>query len=93
MTNLAFIPANELSFTTVERERQRLLAFCRKVQAPILTLDLNDINHCDGAGLAFLIEAKRLAKAHHKECLILGMNENIHALAEFYGVESLLDTI
>lgn len=90
MSTTAFRPAKEMSFTTVENDRQRLLAYCQQLQEPVLILDLSDVTQCDSAGLAFLIEAKRLAREHKKTCQINGMTKTIQALAEFCGVEGIL---
>jgi len=84
----AFIPSGDMTFHTVEKDRQRLLKFCRTLEGP-LTLDLRTVAHCDSAGLAFLIEAKRLAIEKNIECCIVGMNKTIHALAEFCGVDKM----
>ncbi|MDP1602427.1 MAG: STAS domain-containing protein [Legionella sp.] len=90
MSTKAFSPAKEMSFTTVENDRQRLLAYCQQLKEPVLILDLSAVTQCDSAGLAFLIEAKRLAREHKKICQINGMTKTIHALAEFCGVEGIL---
>lgn len=92
MKMTAFIPEKEMTFDTVGADRQRLLHYCRYLQSPILTLDLSQVSHCDSAGLAFLIEAKRLARAHRKSCHVQGMSKTIHALAQFCGVEKILST-
>jgi phospholipid transport system transporter-binding protein len=90
MSTTAFKPTNEMSFITVENDRQRLLAYCQTLNEPTLTLDLSNVTHCDSAGLAFLIEAKRLAREYKKNCQINGMTKTIQALAEFCGVEGIL---
>ena len=90
MTTLAFIPSKEMIFTTVGEDRKRLLEYCRKLNESALALDLSAVEHCDSAGLAFLIEAKRLAREHKQTCQIVGMTKEIHALAEFCGVDKML---
>ena len=86
----AFLPSNEMMFTTVEADRQRLLCHCRGLEGTVLTLNLGAVDHCDSAGLAFLIEAKRLAAQHGKTCRIEDMPKSVHALAEFCGVDKML---
>lgn len=90
MANLAFKPTEDITFVTVEENRRRLLSFCRDLESENFTLDLSDVGHCDSAGLAFLIEAKRLAHKYNKKCHIDSMSKAIRALAEFCGVEELL---
>lgn len=90
MIQLAFIPSDELNFTTVETDIQRLAEYCRQLKTPVLKLDLSGVRHCDSAGLAFLIEARRLAREFHKAFRIDGMSKSIRSLAEFCGVEGIL---
>lgn len=87
---IAFKPSTQMSFTTVEEDRVRLFAYCNDLSSPVLTLDLSAVTHCDSAGLAFLIEAKRLAQVQQKKCCIESMPKSIHALAEFCGVDKIL---
>jgi phospholipid transport system transporter-binding protein len=85
-----FIPCKKMIFSTVEGERQRLLAHCEQEKDKALRMDLSQVEHCDSAGLAFLIEAKRIAGMHNKTCEIVGMTRTVQALAEFCGVEMIL---
>lgn len=90
MTTQAFIPSSYMIFTTVEKDRRCLLEYCRNLGKADLRIDLSNVSHCDSAGLAFLIEAKRLAREQKKSCQIEGMTKGIHALAEFCGVDKIL---
>lgn len=90
MTISAFIPSSEMIFTTVEKDRRRLLEYCRNLDKADLRLDLGNVSQCDSAGLAFLIEARRLARNYKKVCHFEGMTKAIHALAEFCGVDKML---
>jgi phospholipid transport system transporter-binding protein len=53
-------------------------------------LDLSNVVQCDSAGLALLIEAKRLCLKHHKILILEGMPKVISAWAKFCGVEAIL---
>lgn len=90
MTTQAFIPSSYMIFTTVEKDWRSLLEYCRNLGKADLRIDLGNVSHCDSAGLAFLIEAKRLAREHKKSCQIEGMTKGIQALAEFCGVDKML---
>lgn len=90
MKSKAFQPSSELIFTTVEQDRLRLIHFCKQLKEPILMIDLKQVKHCDSAGLAFLIEAKRLARRYKKQCVIKEVNAHILSLAQFCGVEKVL---
>ena len=90
MSAQVFKPSIDLSFTTVQSDGQRLLNLLRETDTTIIRLDLSDVTHCDSAGLALLIEARRLCLKFDKTLLIEGMTKNIATLAEFCGVESML---
>jgi len=90
MKDTTFQPSPEMTFLTVKADRKRLLEYCKSLKALTLTLRLDAVVHCDSAGLAFLIEAKRLARQHKKSCKIEGMPQSVEALAQFCGVEKIL---
>ncbi len=80
-----------MTFETVQSDCERLLRYCSSTKDKILHLDLSEINHCDSAGLALLIEAKRLCRERKKICKIIGISKSIQALAEFCGVSEILE--
>ena len=90
MADSVFIPEKEMSFKTVTRDRQRLLEYCKSLESSTMVLDLSKVTLCDSAGLAFLIEAKRLAREFKKSCKIAGMTREVSALVEFCGVQTVL---
>ena len=83
-------PSCELTFDTVQLDSQRLLKLVQDTKTTSLRLDLHDVVQCDSAGLALLIEAKRLCQQYNKLLIIDGMPKAISALAEFCGVEAIL---
>ncbi len=62
----------------------------RRVQGATLDIDLSNVTHCDSAGVAALIEAKRHAK--QKDCHITYRNipPQLHDLADFLKVKEIL---
>ncbi len=90
MSGLAFEPSVNLTFDTVESDRKRLEKNLQTTQATALYLDLSGVKHCDSAGLALLIEAKHMCKCFNKAFEIQGMSDEVHALAEFCGVDGIL---
>ncbi|MBA2656378.1 MAG: STAS domain-containing protein [Tatlockia sp.] len=86
-----FIPSQAMTFETVQADCQRLHQFCQDNKEPILNLQLSEVLQCDSAGLAFLIEAKRLCAHQNKTCNIIGLPQVVQALAEFCGVNEMLD--
>ncbi len=91
MSEQVFKPASELTFNTVQADNQRLLKLLKDHKTTSIRLALDEVKQCDSAGLALLIEAKRLCKQHQKPLTIVGMSKNIAALAEFCGVEAILE--
>lgn len=85
-----FKPSNQLTFDTVPKDSERLRKQIIASTSEKLKLDLSDVTQCDSAGLALLIEAKRLCKKHKLLFEIEGMSKTIHALAEFCGVNMML---
>ena len=55
-----------------------------------MRLDLSDVTHCDSAGMALLIEARKLCKKNNKIFEIIGMSSEIQSLADFCGVKEIL---
>ena len=86
-----FKPSRELTFDTVPLDSEHLLKLFKDNKTTSICLDMSDVLHCDSAGLALLIEAKRLCKQYNKILTIEGMPKAISALAEFCGVEAMLE--
>lgn len=89
MSLFSFIPSEQLTFANAEADRKRLFDLYANSQEDICC-DLSSVSHCDSAGLALLIEAKRLARKHGKVCQFLGMSKEIEVLAQFCGVNHML---
>lgn len=85
-----FKPSSEMTFSTVQTDCVRLYKYCRESKEAILNIDLSDVIHCDSAGLALLIEAKRLCREKSKTCKMEGMPKVVQVLAEFCGVDGIL---
>ena len=86
----AFEPSVQLTFDTAEADRKRLLKYVQSSNVSGLKLDLSHVTQCDSAGIALLIEAKRLCKQYSKPFEIEGMPNVIHELAEFCGLDAIL---
>ena len=90
MVEQSFIPSPDLTFDTVQSDSQRFLALLSDSKLAVVRLDLSEVKHCDSAGLALIIEAKRLCHQYHKTLVIEGIPRAISTLAEFCGVEAML---
>lgn len=90
MDKKSFVPKEILTFDTVQSDSQRFLQWLRNNKYKKVRFDLSNVVQCDSAGLALLIEAKRLCLKHHKELIIEGMPKIILAWAKFCGVDAIL---
>ncbi|TAL64096.1 MAG: anti-sigma factor antagonist [Legionella sp.] len=93
MEQVHFKPGTELTFKTVVSVRAKLYKALMDDTTSRFCLDLSDVKHCDSAGLALLIEARKLCKHSNKTLEVIGISPETHSLAEFCGVESILETI
>ena len=71
--------------------RERLLAFLEASHPKIVSIDLSAVTHIDSAGVAMLIEALRVARAHRTELRLQGLHHRLLRLFEFTGVLSLFN--
>lgn len=90
MDKQSFVPKDILTFETVQADSVRLIQWLQKNKFKNVRLDLSNVVQCDSAGLALLIEAKRLCLKHCKILTIEGMPKVISAWAKFCGVETIL---
>lgn len=92
MEKIIFKPGCELSFKSVVSVRAQLYDTLMTETGTVFCLDLSEVSLCDSAGLALLIEAKKLCNQHNKTFEVMGISAQTQSLAEFCGVESILET-
>lgn len=85
-----FKPSNHLIFETALDNKRRLHAFFNELQETTWCFDLSQVETCDSAGIALLIEAKRLSQHENRLCQFQGASAAINSLIEFCGVEQVL---
>ncbi|MCR9191076.1 MAG: STAS domain-containing protein [Gammaproteobacteria bacterium] len=85
-----FKPLNQLTFETVTENRQQFVQLLEADDLSSIHCDLSDVDKCDSAGLAFLVEARRLCRAQRTILIIEYIPGEIRALAKLYGVEQIL---
>ncbi len=93
MERTHFKPGSELTFKSVVSIRAKLNKALIGDTNQHFCLDLSDVTHCDSAGLALIIEAKKLCKQNNKMFEITGISSDTQSLAEFCGIESFLETV
>lgn len=89
MYNSIFKPSSELTFNTASTDLSAFKAFLSQSDDESVCVDLAAVTHCDSAGLAVLIEAKRLCLSHGKQLVVHNMPNEVSALAKFCGVDLL----
>lgn len=92
MESTHFKPGSELTFKSVVAIRAKLYKALTGDRNGRFCLDLSDVVHCDSAGLALLIEARKLCKHSNKIFEVIGISAETQSLAEFCGVKSILET-
>lgn len=83
----------ELTFKSVVAVRHQLYQELMNHASNHLLLDLSDVVYCDSAGMALLIEARRLCKKNNKTFEIIGMPSETQSLADFCGVKDILEIV
>ena len=71
--------------------RSRLLALLDDTHQKIISVDLAAVTHIDSSGVATLIEALKVARAHQSELRLQGLHDRLLRLFEFTGVLSLFN--
>lgn len=90
METLSFKPGAKLTFNSVMEVRARLYQALMKNSNNHFSLDLSEVLHCDSAGLALLIDARRLCKKNNKTFEIKEMPLKTRSLADFCGLKDIL---
>ncbi|MFT4059977.1 MAG: STAS domain-containing protein [Legionella sp.] len=93
MKTIHFKPGSELTFRSVVGVRAKLSKVIMDSACTHLNLNLSEVMHCDSAGMALLLEARKLCKKNNKTFEIIGMSPETRSLADFCGVKDILDAI
>ncbi|MCW8407936.1 STAS domain-containing protein [Legionella sp. PATHC035] len=93
MSTVYFKPGVDLSFKSVVAVRAKIYQALMDDKTGKFGLDLSDVKHCDSAGLALLIEARKLCKKNNKVFEIIGIPAETQSLAEFCGVKGILEAV
>ena len=92
MEKTNFKPGPELTFKSVVTIRAKLNAALTDSSDLLFCLDLSEVTQCDSAGIALLIEARKMCKQSNKKLVVIGLSQETQSLAEFCGVNGLLET-
>jgi phospholipid transport system transporter-binding protein len=92
MDNISFKPGNTLTYDTVVDIRLHLVKTIKEYKPAIFCLDLSDVVRCDSAGLALLIEIRKLCEQRNKKFKLIGVSPETQSLAEFCGLRGIIET-
>lgn len=92
MKTTYFKPGTALTFNSVVAVRNTLFKALKADKNEVFCLDLSEVEQCDSAGLALFIEAKKLCIRYNKIFKVLGVPSKTQSLAEFCGVNNILET-
>ena len=81
-----FSPTEILTIDTVSSDLKRLSESLKKHPEAPFVFDLSGVLQCDTAGLALLIEAKRLCALKQSSLQIINMSDEMIKLATFCDV-------
>ena len=71
--------------------RDRLLALLKAPHSDGVTIDLSGVTHIDSSGVATLIEALKIARAHKAEMRLQGIEDRLLRLFEITGILALFN--
>ena len=71
--------------------RDRLLALLNAPHPNAVTIDLSAVTHIDSSGVATLIEALKIARAHKTEMRLQGLHHRLRRLFAITGILSLFN--
>ncbi len=84
-----FLPTETLTVDTVSSDLNRFLELIHTNPEAEIVFDLTHVLQCDTAGLALLIEAKRLCALQQSKLKVANMPDETLKLATFCGLEHL----
>jgi phospholipid transport system transporter-binding protein len=87
---MTFVPSRALVFDTVSSNLARFKHELKFYMQTQVLFDLNQVRQCDSAGIAFLVEVKRLCETKRCVLHLEGASEKILDLAAFCDVALLL---
>lgn len=85
------IKTKKLTYDTVNLVLKTLKCDLYKQKTKDLILDLTDISNFDSAGVALLVELKRLSLIKFKKNLLFRFSDQIMQLVTFYELNDLLE--
>jgi ABC-type transporter Mla MlaB component len=83
----------KLTFDNVNQALKKALVWILAQKSNYLSIDLSNISFIDSAGVAMLVELKRITHVEYQKNLVLKFSNQIVQMIEFYELEGLLENI
>jgi anti-anti-sigma factor len=89
MISTKFLQQKSLSFENVKQEFKELKKWIAEQKVADLILDLSLVEYIDSAGIAMLIELRKIAQFKYHKSIQMKISPIIHEMLTFYDVEQL----
>jgi anti-anti-sigma factor len=93
MTSIQFNYHEKLNYDNVNEVFTNTNVWIKHQAETELVLDFSLVQFIDSAGVAMLVELRKLAEFKYKKSLILNISPAIQRMLEFYELEHLLDVV
>jgi anti-anti-sigma regulatory factor len=93
MISTRFLQQKSLNFDNVRQEFKELKKWLSTQKTNDLALDLSLIEYIDSAGIAMLIELRKIAQFKYHKSIQMKISPIIHEMLMFYDVEQLLGKV
>lgn len=91
MTDLIINKLTTLSYDNVKEVLKRAENLLKQQKEPNFIFDLSIIEYIDSAGVAMLVELRKLAQNRYNKSIQIKVSPVVKKMLKFYEVENLLD--
>jgi anti-anti-sigma factor len=88
-----FLQQKSLSFDNVKQEFKELKKWISEQKVTDLALDLSLVEYIDSAGIAMLIELRKIAQFKYHKSIQMKISPIIHEMLTFYDVDQLFGKV
>ena len=93
MMSTRFLQQKSLSFDNVKQEFKELKKWISEQKVTDLALDLSLVEYIDSAGIAMLIELRKIAQFKYHKSIQMKISPIIHEMLTFYDVDQLFGKV
>jgi len=93
MTSIQFHHCETLNYDNVPEIFTKTKSWILQHSAQELVLDFSLVQFIDSAGIAMLVELRKLAEFQYHKNLVLNISPAVQQMIMFYDLENLLDVV